>query len=80
MRVFTNKIVRTQNKKKKKRSLSDDKLNNDMSKMNLHQPQFKGKGGSAPILLGNENNYLINKKNILQKGKGTKKQPIKLLL
>lgn len=78
MRVFTNKIVRTQNKKKKKRSLSDDKLNDKMKDMNLQE--YKGKGGSAPILLGNENNYLINKKNILQKGKGTKKQPIKLLL
>ena len=73
MRVFTKSIVRPL-KTKKKRSKSDEKLNNSMKDMNL-------KGGSAPILLGSENNYLINKSggSILQR-KATKKNPIKLLL
>jgi hypothetical protein len=61
-----------------------NKIKNNNNKNNLDS-KFKDmdiKGGSAPILIGDENNYLVSKRggSILNNNIGSKKKPINLLL
>lgn len=72
MGIYVGKTIRPYYKKK---MVKKNDLDNQMEKMNI-------KGGSAPILIGEENNYLVSKRggSILNNNMGSKKKPINLLL
>jgi len=75
MRIYAGRIKRPiYNKKQTKKK--EKKLSEEMEKLDI-------KGGSAPIMLGEKNNYLVSKLNggsIRNHKPGTKKKPINLLL
>jgi hypothetical protein len=70
--IYSGKIIRPCYTKKNNRKKNIDE---SMKDMNIN-------GGSVPILLGANNNYLVSGRGMhnLRKSKGTKKEPIKLLL
>lgn len=76
MRVYTGKSIRPIYNKKKNKKEKERELSEEMEKLNI-------KGGSAPIMLGEKNNYLVSSRGggIIRNPKiGTKKKPINLLL
>lgn len=78
MRVYAGKVKRPIYNKLKKNNKKEktNELSEEMEKLNI-------KGGSAPIMLGSKNNYLVSSTGggIIRNVKiGTKKKPINLLL
>ena len=80
MRIYSGKVIRPiYNKKINKnnnKKINDDNISEEMEKLDI-------KGGSAPIMLGAKNNYLVSSNGagiIRNKKIGTKKKPINLLL
>jgi len=77
MSVYIGKSIRpkyNKNNKNKNKNKNND-LDSKIKDMDI-------KGGSAPILIGEENNYLVSKRggSILNNNIGSKKKPINLLL
>jgi hypothetical protein len=72
MGIYVGKTIRPYYKKK---MVKKNDLDNQFEKMDI-------KGGSAPILIGEDNNYLVSKRggSILNNNMGSKKKPINLLL
>ena len=75
MRIYAGRIKRPIYNKKKTKKEKEKELNEEMEKLDI-------KGGSAPIMLGEKNNYLVSKLigGSIRNNKGTKKKPINLLL
>jgi len=72
MGIYVGKTIRPYYKKKK--NLNKNDLDSKMENMDI-------KGGSAPINIGEENNYLVSKRGgSILNNTGTKKRPINLLL
>lgn len=73
MGIYVGKTIRPYYKKK---IIKKNDLDSKMEHMNL-------KGGSAPINIGEENNYLVSKRGgsiLNHNNMGSKKKPINLLL
>jgi hypothetical protein len=76
MRIYAGRIKRPIYNKKQTKKEKEKELNEEMEKLDI-------KGGSAPIMLGEKNNYLVSSRGggIIRNHKaGTKKKPINLLL